>query len=222
MNESYRTLLGPGAAEWIVQKSRFIGQAAPVETEEEALDFIRRVREQTKDATHHCYAYIIGQNSGIMRYSDDGEPGGTAGLPMMEVLRKRGVVNAAAVVTRYFGGILLGAGGLVRAYSHACALGLDASQVIEMEPSVIYLCAVGYPLLDRVAYALQGLPVQVTDTSYTTEVGFTLTVRERDSAFVLDRLTQVTDAQWTAMEDRRCYQAWSAADLANGTQAKPG
>ena len=104
----YRTLRQFASDEFIINKSRFIGYAAPCETEAEALAFLQSIRTKHKDATHNCYAYIIGQNAGIMRYSDDGEPGGTAGLPMMEVLKHQGVVNCCCVVTRYFGGVLLG------------------------------------------------------------------------------------------------------------------
>ena len=114
---SYKTLRAENAAEFIINKSRFIGYGCPCETEEEALSFLARIRQKHKDATHNCYAYIIGLNSGIMRYSDDGEPGGTAVMPIIEVMKARGVVNCAVVVTRYFGGVLLGAGGLVRAYA---------------------------------------------------------------------------------------------------------
>ena len=109
------------------------------EQSEEALAFLEAVRARHRDATHHCYAYIIGRNAGIMRYSDDGEPSGTAGMPIIEVMKARGVVDCAVVVTRYFGGILLGAGGLVRAYSHTCALALDAARVCQMHPTERWL-----------------------------------------------------------------------------------
>ena len=99
---SYKTLREENSAEFIINKSRFIGYGCPCETEEEALAFLARIRQKHKDATHNCYAYIIGLNSGIMRYSDDGEPSGTAGMPIIEVMKARGVVNCAVVVTRYF------------------------------------------------------------------------------------------------------------------------
>ena len=126
----YKTLLKEAAEEYSIQKSRFIGRAAPVTTVEEALRFLEQVRSEHRTATHNCYAYILGQNAGIMRYSDDGEPGGTAGLPMMEVLKARGVVNCAVVVTRYFGGVLLGTGGLVRAYTQATQAGIEAAELV--------------------------------------------------------------------------------------------
>ena len=113
----YKTVRQAASDEFIINKSRFIGYASPAEAEEEALAFLQSIRQKHKDANHNCYAYVIGLNAGIMRYNDDGEPGGTAGLPIMEVLKARGVVNVCVVVTRYFGGILLGAGGLVRAYT---------------------------------------------------------------------------------------------------------
>ena len=125
----YKTLRQEAADEVIINKSRFIGYACPCETEDEALAFLNKIRTKHKDAPHNCYAYVSGKNSGIMRYSDDGEPGGTAGLPMMEVRKAQGVVNCCVVVTRYFGGILLGAGGLVRAYTQSAKDALDAAGI---------------------------------------------------------------------------------------------
>ena len=119
----YKTFIKAADDSFIINKSRFIGHGCPCETEEEALKFLSDIRAKHKDANHNCYAYIIGANMGVMRYSDDGEPGGTAGMPIIEVMKARGVTNCAVVVTHYFGGVLLGAGGLVRAYSqggHQC------------------------------------------------------------------------------------------------------
>ena len=113
--KGYKTVLREARDEVVIHKSRFIGHAAPVSSTEEALRFLARIREEHRDATHNCYAYIVGANMGVMRYSDDGEPGGTAGMPIIEVLNAREVTNCCVVVTRYFGGVLLGAGGLVRA-----------------------------------------------------------------------------------------------------------
>ena len=133
----YKTLIKEAQEAFIVNKSRFIGHGCPCETEEAALAFLARMRSEYKDATHNCYAYIIGANMGVMRYSDDGEPGGTAGMPIIEVMKARGVTNCAVVVTRYFGGILLGGGGLVRAYSHTAKIAVDAGGI-----AVMRLCAV--------------------------------------------------------------------------------
>ena len=123
--DAYRTVLARGSEQFIIHKSRFIGHGAPVRSEEEALDFLADVRRTHKDASHNCYAYVIGRNAGIARYSDDGEPSGTAGAPIIEVIKARGVVDVCVVVTRYFGGILLGAGGLIRAYAQGSKAALE-------------------------------------------------------------------------------------------------
>jgi uncharacterized YigZ family protein len=204
----YKTLLMENTAEYVVQKSRFLGLAAPVQTEEEALALLRRVREEHRTANHHCYAYIVGQNAGVMRYSDDGEPGSTAGMPILEVLRARGVVNCAVVVTRYFGGILLGAGGLTRAYSHSCALAVEAAGVCEMLPTQRWLCEVAYPLWDRVQHALRGLPVRVDNAVFTTAVQFELLTRTADADALLDTLARITDGRAETLLLEELYQPW--------------
>ncbi len=210
MSAPYKTLRQSASDELIINKSRFIGYGSPAQTEEEALAFLKDIREKHKDATHNCYAYVIGRNAGIMRYSDDGEPGGTAGLPMMEVLKAQGVVNCCVVVTRYFGGILLGAGGLVRAYTQGCAAALKASGVVVMEPSQQYLCEVGYPLWDKVQYALKSLPVQLLGSEFTTAVTFTLLVREKDAQQVLETLTRVTDGRVETLLEEESFAGWEA------------
>ena len=121
----YRTLRQFASDEFIINKSRFIGYAAPCETEAEALAFLQSIRTKHKDATHNCYAYIIGLNSGIMRYSDDGEPSGTAGKPIIPHLEGRELINICVGVIRYYGGINLGTGGLVRAYAGTAKMALD-------------------------------------------------------------------------------------------------
>ena len=206
----YKTLRQEAADEVIINKSRFIGYACPCETEEEALAFLNKIRTKHKDATHNCYAYVIGKNAGIMRYSDDGEPGGTAGLPMMEVLKAQGVVNCCVVVTRYFGGVLLGAGGLVRAYTQGTVIALKAAQVVVMEPSQRYLCEVAYPLWDRVTHALKTMPVQLVSSEFTTAVGFTLLVREKDAEAMIADLTHLTDARFEYLLEDESYEAWDA------------
>ena len=208
--KAYRTLGQRASAEFVEKKSRFIGHACPVETEEEALAFLESIRRDYRDATHNCYAYTVGQNMGIMRYSDDGEPGGTAGLPMMDVLKKRDVRNCCVVVTRYFGGVLLGAGGLVRAYTHGTAIALDAARVVVMEPSRHLLCEVAYPMWDRVQHWLKDQPVQVLSTEFTTAVTFTLAVRERDEAEVEAGLIRLTDSRVEILPEDVMWQAWDA------------
>lgn len=155
MNEYY-VPAGYGRDEFIERKSRFIGTIWPCETEEEALAHIKEMNESHRDATHNVYAYIIRENN-IMRYSDNGEPQGTAGMPTLEVLRREGVTNVLCVVTRYFGGILLGAGGLVRAYAHSAKIALDAAGVSVMRKWSQVLLEAPYNWQERVKLKIEEL-----------------------------------------------------------------
>ncbi|GFN35937.1 YigZ family protein [Tepidimicrobium xylanilyticum] len=129
---NYRTIYRYGEDEIIINKSRFIGYALPIETEQDALDFIDKIRVKHRDATHNVYAYVVGKDNNIQRFSDDGEPSGTAGIPALEVIKKEDLRNVVVVVTRYFGGIKLGAGGLIRAYTKGAKIGLEAGIIVDM------------------------------------------------------------------------------------------
>ena len=131
---SYRTVKAPASVESVINKSRFIGQCWPIASEEEAVELLSQTRKRYWDATHNCYAYSVGRQGQIARFSDDGEPGGTAGMPMMDALRGVEVTDVLCVVTRYFGGVLLGTGGLVRAYSRSCAEAIRAAGIVRMTP----------------------------------------------------------------------------------------
>lgn len=135
MNESYKTVKNFAHDELVEKRSRFIGYCKPVKTEDEAVEFINKIKKEHWDARHNVYAYSLREGQ-IKRYSDDGEPSGTAGVPVLDVITKSGVTDTVVVVTRYFGGVLLGTGGLVRAYSAAAKLGLEAAKIVEMS-----LCA---------------------------------------------------------------------------------
>ena len=204
----YKTLLKDAGDEYVIHKSRFIGQATPASTAEEALAFLGRVRAEHRDANHHCYAYIIGKNAGIMRYSDDGEPSGTAGMPMMEVLKARGVVDCAVVVTRYFGGVLLGAGGLVRAYSHTCALALNAARVCEMHLTERWMIEVAYPLWDKVQHLMKGLAAQMGNVEFTAAVSFEVSVKQTESEWTRAELIRVTDGRIEMLLMEESYAPW--------------
>ncbi|MEW8972633.1 MAG: YigZ family protein [Tissierellaceae bacterium] len=132
MKERYRTIFSYGEDEIIINKSRFIGYAKPINSEEEALEFIEEIKTKHRDATHNVYAYVFGENSNIQRFSDDGEPSGTAGIPALEVLKKEELRNVVVVVTRYFGGIKLGGGGLIRAYTKGAKIAVDAGTIVDM------------------------------------------------------------------------------------------
>lgn len=132
MSFKYNGILENGTDEFIEKKSKFIGYAFKVENEEEALEILEKIKKKHNDATHNCSAYIIGEDKLIQRYNDDGEPSGTAGVPILEVLKKEDLTNIMVIVTRYFGGILLGAGGLVRAYTKGAKIAIDASKKVKM------------------------------------------------------------------------------------------
>ncbi|MGI5824646.1 MAG: YigZ family protein [Bacillota bacterium] len=150
MTTRYLTVKAENQAEYIEKKSRFIGYVKPVETETEALDFIKTIRAKHYDATHNCYAYQIGENNQLQRSSDAGEPAGTAGRPILEVIKKSDLKNTCVVVTRYFGGILLGAGGLVRAYSHAAQEGIKAAGIVEKIAASVISLTLDYSLWGKI------------------------------------------------------------------------
>lgn len=143
-----------------------------------------------------------------MRYSDDGEPGGTAGMPIIEVMKARGVVDCAVVVTRYFGGILLGAGGLVRAYSHGCAMALNAAGVCEMHPTEKWFCEIAYPLWDKVQHTMKSLPLRLEGSEFSASVAFEFSVKSIDSEAVRSELTRVCDGRIEMLLEEECHSPW--------------
>lgn len=210
MTESYITVSGFSCEELIINKSRFIGYAAPCSSENEALSFLQNIRDEHKTATHHCYAYIIGENCGIMRYSDDGEPGGTAGLPIMDVMRTKSIVNCCIVVVRYFGGTLLGTGGLVRAYTQSAQAALAASGIVRMEKTSFYRCTLPYSAWDRFRYAADHLPVKLENIEYGSSICFRLALRSSESQSLLPRLSDAADRALDCIPDDESYDAWEA------------
>lgn len=204
----YKTLITRSEDEFIINKSRFIGHGCPCETEEEALKFLAEMREKYKDASHNCYAYIIGANMGIMRYSDDGEPGGTAGMPIIEVLKARGVTNCCCVVTRYFGGVLLGAGGLVRAYTKGAVAALNACGVGVMHPTYRVLMDVSYPMLSKIEYHLAGQPVIIEEKTFTDVVTISLLVKDVDEEALIKAMVDVSEGTIEPMRFDEFYRAW--------------
>ena len=173
----YKTIAQPVTASFTATKSEFIGHLAPCRTEEEALAFIQEIRRQHRKATHNCYAYIIRDNN-IGRHSDDGEPSGTAGAPMFEVLKKEGLTDVCCVVTRYFGGILLGAGGLVRAYTNGVKVAVDAARIKEMRMAEQLRLTLDYSLYGKIGAALSDFDVRISKEDFAAEVTLTLYIAE--------------------------------------------
>ncbi len=166
---SYKTIRARAEASFIEKKSEFIGYISPATTEEEAVGFINEIRAMHRKATHNCYAYILRHNN-TARHSDDGEPGGTAGMPIFDVLSKNGITDAVCVVTRYFGGILLGTGGLVHAYSKGASLALSAAETVTMEIADSLKISCEYNMYGIVSSTLSQYGAVIRDTEYTDSV----------------------------------------------------
>jgi uncharacterized YigZ family protein len=173
---SYKTVKRECSAEFTEKKSIFICTVAPVWDEKSALGFIGQMREKYNDASHNVYAYII-RDSNAVRFSDDGEPSSTAGVPALSVLQKNGLTNVAAVVTRYFGGILLGAGGLVRAYSHAAKLAVDTAGTVLYENYIEFDVSCGYPDYDKLLKFIKSEKIITDDAVFGENIIISLAVK---------------------------------------------
>ncbi len=204
--DEYLVPTGFGEDEFIEKRSRFIGRVWSVETEEEALAKIQEMKKQHADATHNCWAYII--KDGPMRFSDDGEPGGTAGNPMMQVLQREEIYNVVCVVTRYFGGVLLGAGGLVRAYTKGAKIAVDAAgKSMKRVWSVLYVpCP--YTFYERVKLEVAAFEGIIRDTQFGAEVELEILVSQEKAQPFLDRLTDMTSGTVEGMETGQEYRAF--------------
>ena len=186
----YKTIARRCEARFIEKKSEFIGYLCPVQTEEQAVAFIEEIRAMHRKATHNCYAYILRENNAA-RHSDDGEPGGTAGVPIYEVLRKEGLTDVCCVVTRYFGGVLLGAGGLVRAYTKGAKDAVDAAQIKCMAEAVKLAVTVDYGLYGRLAQVFADFDARVEDERFADNVRIVLHIRAENSQKLTDKLVDV-------------------------------
>ena len=186
----YKTIARRCEARFIEKKSEFIGYLCPVQTEEQAVAFIEELRAMHRKATPNCYAYILRENNAA-RHSDDGEPGGTAGVPIYEVLRKEGLTDVCCVVTRYFGGVLLGAGGLVRAYTKGAKDAVDAAQIKCMAEAVKLAVTVDYGLYGRLAQVFADFDARVEDERFADNVRIVLHIRAENSQKLTDKLVDV-------------------------------
>lgn len=176
-SSDYKTVKGFAKDSFTERKSEFIGCVAPVKTAEEAMKFIEKIRSENRKATHNVYAYILRDNS-LSGYSDDGEPQGTAGMPVLEALKHKELTDICCVVTRYFGGILLGTGGLVRAYSHSAVIACDAAEIMEMKKCFPVEFTVDYNLYGKVNFILPSLEAKTVNTDFSDNVKIKLLVKE--------------------------------------------
>lgn len=203
----YRTIYQGGTGEIVEKKSRFIATVIPAASEEEALEFIESVRKKYWNATHNCFAYVIGSRGELKRCSDDGEPSGTAGRPMLDVLEGEEICNVAVVVTRYFGGTLLGTGGLVRAYSGAVRVGLEASVIIHKTPGVKLHIKTDYAGLGKIQYILGQKGLKILDSIYTEAVELNVLVPDQELDQVEEEIQEGTNGQAEQDVAGKCYFA---------------
>ena len=204
--EEYLVPTGYGEDEFIEKKSRFIGRVWCVETEDEALEKIAEMKKKHYDASHNCWAYII--KDGAMRFSDDGEPGGTAGNPMMQVLQREQLYNIVCVVTRYFGGVLLGAGGLVRAYTKSAKIAIDAAGKSMKRVWTVLYVPCPYNFYERVKLETEAFGGIIRDINFGAEVELEILVAEGQTRAFLEKLTDMTAGTVEGMETGQEYKAF--------------
>ena len=197
--KEYKTVEFENSDEFIEKKSKFIGYVKPVKTQEEATEFINKIKSKHWDATHNVYAYVLQENN-IQRYSDDGEPSGTAGVPVLDVILKSNLVDVCVVVTRYFGGTLLGAGGLVRAYSHGSKIAVEAGNIITMAPCSILKVCVDYSFYDRLNILLNDFSANVEDTQFSDNVSVTFFLFFEKTADLQNKLTDLSNGLYKLNE----------------------
>ena len=207
MRKPYKILYQGGTAEITEKKSRFIASLRPVQSEEEALLFLEETRKKYWDARHNCYAWIIGENGEQKRCSDDGEPSQTAGRPMLDVLEGEGICNACAIVTRYFGGTLLGTGGLVRAYSGAVQAGIKSSTVLAVMPAVRTAVTTDYNGVGKIQYLLGQRGIRTLESRYTDAVELSVLVPDEEIEVLKQEITEATSGAAKLEEKEKCVFA---------------
>ena len=189
---NYYTVSEAAEASFIEKRSEFIGYIAPVKTDEEAVNFINTIKAKHRKAKHNVYAYILRKDN-ISRYSDDGEPQGTAGVPVLDVLQKRGLTDVCVVVTRYFGGILLGGGGLVRAYSHAASLACDAAHTMDMCLCHRLKICTDYGMYGKLTYILPNFETITVNSDFADSVTLELLVLSKKLSALISEITEITN-----------------------------
>lgn len=199
MMKEYKTVEKEGVDEFVEKKSRFIGHVKPVKTQQEATEFINLLKSKYWDATHNVYAYVLRENN-ICRSSDDGEPSGTAGVPVLDVLLKEQLVDVCVVVTRYFGGTLLGAGGLVRAYSHGSKIAVESGGIITMAPCKIMTVSVNYSFYDRMNNLLAESGANVIESDFSDVVNIKFSIKADNKDVLADKLTQQSNGKYSLKE----------------------
>ena len=195
----YKTIYEPAEDRFIEKKSEFIGYIAPVKTNDEAVEFVNQIKAKNRKARHNVYAYVLREGN-ISRYSDDGEPQGTGGVPVLDVIQKEGLTDVCVVVTRYFGGVLLGASGLVRAYSHACKLAVDAARVMVMCECYEITVTCDYSFYGKLTYVVPEFEVKIQNEDFSDEVKVTMLVKSDKVQALKDKLVDLSNGTVTMDE----------------------
>ena len=191
---SYKTVKNKSFDEFVEKRSRFIGYVCPVKTVEEANDFINEIKQKHWDAKHNVYAYIL-KDGNIKKFSDDGEPQGTAGMPVLDVLEKTGVTDVCVVVTRYFGGILLGGGGLVRAYSHSAKIALESGQIITMAPCSVLKASCDYSFYGKLNSVIENFSGVVINTDFSDKTTVTFRVLNEKEESIKSKIFETSNGK---------------------------
>lgn len=197
--KEYKTVEKASSDFFIEKKSKFIGYVSPIKSVDDANVFIKEIKSKHWDATHNVYAYVL-KDGFIQKYSDDGEPSGTAGMPVLDVILKENLVDVCVVVTRYFGGTLLGAGGLVRAYSHSSKIALDSGNIITMAPCKIFKTKVDYSFFDRLKLVVDELGANVENTEFLDSIEVTFSIKESSALSLENKLTELSNGKCVIKE----------------------
>ena len=214
MEKLVRTVYAPHESEKIIEKSRFLTYSTHVESEEEARAFLSGVRKAHSLATHVCYAFIADKIGNLQRFSDDGEPQGTAGVPILEVLKNKKLFETAVAVVRYFGGVKLGAGGLVRAYSSCAAENLDGAEIRVLTPCVKYEISVDYTGVDAAQKYLSTHTCSLLSTNYTEKVVFEIAVKKTEETAFIQGLTDYMQGKQLCTRKEEFYAPFAEAETA--------
>lgn len=206
MAKDYKTVLEYASDEFVEKRSRFIGYCKPVKTEQEAIDFINEKRSEHWNATHNVYAYSLREGN-IKRYSDDGEPSGTAGMPVLDVIVKNEIFDVVVVVTRYFGGVLLGTGGLVRAYSHGSKIALEAAKPVIMQNCLVCETRCAYNQYGKVSSLIMGLGADVDDTVFESDVLVKFHIKPDLLGTLIKKLADATSGEVVTQQTDKQYFA---------------
>lgn len=213
MKEAYKIVFECGQDEIVEKKSRFIAMTFPIDNEEEALGYIEETKKKYWDARHRCFAYVVGENMELQRFSDDGEPQGTAGKPILDVLLNNEVHNCLIIVVRYFGGTLLGTGGLVRAYSKAAKAAIEKSDVIEKKRGILLIIETDYNGIGKIQYLLGNRQLEIWKSDYADSVRLQVLVPTNEVESVMAEITEATSGKAIMNKEKELFFAKSSRDV---------